>query len=258
MFAFIINGNSSGGGGGGAAYTYTISSDTNGIELWDAIVADNGGTAPTQTNIEVIVDSGVTIGAVSNAVPTNYAINVSSDFDDNSKSLTITNNGYISGFGGDGGSWDYTAPGNGGNGGAGISFSSSATLINNGTIAGGGGGGGGNTGETYEAESFSVFYADGGGGAGVPAGSAGNAYSGQPPQGYTTYGAFDGTKTSGGLANPGVDPQDGPGGNGGNPGQNGESVVTVSSGGTAGPPYQVLSVTVTVENNGNIYGTPIT
>lgn len=254
MFGFIINGNSSGGGGGGSAYTYTISSDASGVNLWNAVVADNNGSVPSETNIEVIIDSGVTIGAVDNTQGTNYAINVDLNFAINGKNLTITNNGYIGGFGGKGGMWDSAAPGNGQNGGCGINFASSATLINNGTIAGGGGGGGANVGETIEPQSSYVFYADGGGGAGVPAGSAGGGYSIDPNH----FGANDGTKTAGGLANQGVDTADGRAGNGGNPGIDGQSIFGAGQGGSGGPPYQVLSGTVTVTNNGSILGTPTT
>ena len=234
-------------------YYYSISSDTNGVDLWADIVAENGGI-PSQSNIQVTIQSGVTVGAVSNASATNYAIDVSTDFDSNSKTLTIINNGYISGVGGNGGAYDALTPGDGGNGGIALFFESDATLINNGTIAGGGGGGGGNT-EYYSEPGSSIrFYSDGGGGAGVPAGTAGGGYPSDP----NYYGASDGTKTTGGNAALGL-LGDEKGGDGGNRGQDGEDTFGgTSSGGSAGAPYSASGVTVAFTNNGEVYGTAIT
>jgi len=250
MFAHIISGAESAAN----VYYYTISASANGIDLWADIVADNGGVAPSQSTIEVTINSGVEIGAVDNTSGTNYAIDIDSNFA--SKTLKIFNNGYISGFGGDGGEWDDGITNNpiGKNGGCGINFDSGGTVTveNTGTIAGGGGGGGGNTG-TFSDSSFD-YYADGGGGAGIPAGSAGGGY----PLG-SSFGASNGTKTQGGLRSLGVPDNADPGGNGGNLGVAGVSPVGGSNGGNAGPPYQVISGTVTVTNSGSgtVIGNPI-
>lgn len=248
MFAHIIPG----GLPATSTFYHTITSNVNGINLWSVVVAANGGSTPSQGNIEVTINAGVEIGAVDNTSGTNYAIDVPSDFASNSKTLTIINNGYVGGFGGNGGEYDVSVPGNGGNGGTAINFNSNATLINNGTLAGGGGGGGGNTGVTTEP--FIEYYSDGGGGAGLPAGTAGGGYSAS--QGYTAYGANNGTRDAGGLAQLGVDPDDGPGGNGGNPGQAGQNGGT--TGGAAGYPYQEnTGITVTFTNSGTVYGSPL-
>lgn len=83
---------------------------------------------------DIVVNSGVEIGATSTG---NYALQAPSGL---SGSLSITNNGTISGAGG---------AANGGAGGDACYFASSVTFINNGTIRGGGGGGGlGGTGGT--------------------------------------------------------------------------------------------------------------
>lgn len=250
MFAHIIPSAAS----ASSTYYYTISANDTGVDLWADIVADNGGVAPSQSIINVTINAGVEIGAVDNTVATNYAIDVNSNF--SGKTLVINNNGYIGGFGGDGGYYDAFAPSTGDNGGCGINFNSGGTVnvFNSGTIAGGGGGGGGNSGFTIEPGA--TFYSDGGGGAGIPAGSAGGGY----PIVATNYGASDGTKTNGGLASLGVEPDEGPGGDGGNRGQAGSNAFGGANGGSAGPPYQVISGTVTVTNTGSgtVIGTPIT
>lgn len=243
-----------GGGGTGGTYYYTINSNANGIELWDDIIAENGGI-PTEDNIYVTINSGVDIGAINNSSATNYALNVSGDFASNSKTLTIENNGYISGFGGDGGQYE-TPPSliyaDGQDGGVGISFSSNATLINTstGVIAGGGGGGAGGNGSTVE-PSF-TFYGDGAGGAGLPPGEPG--YGDYNPLDSTQIGANDNaTKTAGGTSEVGVSPDAPRGGDGGNPGQPG-GTNSDASGGSAGYAYQTVGVTVNVTNNGSIFG----
>ena len=83
---------------------------------------------------DIVINSGVEIGATSTS---NYALQAPSGL---SGSLSITNNGTISGAGG---------AANGGTGGDACYFASSVTFINNGTIrAGGGGGGAGGSGGT--------------------------------------------------------------------------------------------------------------
>ena len=231
-----------------STYFYTISANDDGIDLWSDIVADNGGSTPSQNNIQVTIESGVEIGAVDNTSGTNYAIDVTDDFATNSKTLTIINNGYVGGFGGDGAEYDVSVPGNGGNGGTAINFNSNATLINNGTLAGGGGGGGGNTTTESEPGGY-TFYSDGGGGAGLPAGSAGGGYTPGP----LAEGASNGTRDSGGFATFGIEDS---GGNGGNPGIAGQN--SGASGGAAGYPYQENSgISVTFTNNGTMYGSPL-
>ena len=247
MFAHIISGAES----AASIYYYTISANDNGVDLWADIIAANGGT-PAQSTIQVTINAGVEIGAVSNSSPTNYALDVSNDFATNGKTLVIINNGYIGGFGGDGGEFDVSlvSATAGQNGGVGINFDSPATLINNGTIAGGGGGGGGNTGSSTEPGGPN-FYADGGGGAGLPPGSAGGGYLADP----NNFGASDGTKTNGGLASLAILGDEDPGGNGGNRGQAGVSPPTGKAGGAAGYSYQLGSlITVNYSGSGSLIG----
>ena len=251
MFAHIISGAES----AASIYYYTISASANGIDLWADILADNGNVPPAQSTIEVTINSGVEIGAVDNTSGLNYAIDIDSNFA--SKTLKIFNNGYISGFGGNGGEWDDGNSNNpiGKNGGCGINCASGGTVIieNTGTIAGGGGGGGGNTGTFSEISTD--YYADGGGGAGLPAGSAGGGY----PAGSSA-GASNGTKTQGGLRSLAIDDNTDPGGNGGNRGQAGVTPPTGSNGGNAGPPYQAVNnttVIVTNSGSGTVIGNPI-
>lgn len=253
MFAHLITSTDS----LSSTYFYTISANDNGIDLWADIVTDNGGSAPSQNNIQVTIESGVEIGAVGNTLSTNYAIDVDENFA--GKTLTIINNGYVGGFGGDGGEYDTDLIlSDGQNGGCAINFdandsSFSVNLINNGTIAGGGGGGAGNSGTTSE-PGF-TFYSDGGGGAGLPAGSAGGGYT--PSE--STGGASDGTRDSGGIASLGVSPDDGPGGNGGNPGAAGQNAG--GTGGNGGPPYQALNgatVNYSEGESGQLLGSQIT
>lgn len=242
MFAHIIPGAESAAN----VYYYTISASANGIDLWADILADNGNVPPAQSTIEVTINSGVEIGAVDNTSGLNYAIDADNNFA--GKTLIIKNNGYISGFGGDGGEWDASVPGAGANGGSALNLNTggSVTIINTGTIAGGGGGGGGNTGT--ETEPFGpTYHADGGGGAGIPAGSAGDGY----PAGANNLGASDGTKTQGGQRSLGVPDDQNPGGDGGNPGVAGVSPVGGASGGAPGYYYQRSSSTsVTFTNSG--------
>lgn len=237
MFSFII----SGSGSAASTYYYTITSSANGVDLWSDIVAANGGV-PSQTNIEVTINSGVEIGAVSNSSPTNYALDVSGQFASNSKNLTIINNGYIGGFGGKGGEWSASTPTDGQDGGSAINFNSNATLINNGTIAGGGGGGAGGSGSETEPGGV-TYYADGGGGAGLPAGTAGGGY----PSGGI--GASNGTKTSGGIRSLGVPDDQNPGGNGGDRGASGGTNFETSPG-AAGYSYQ-LGTNINVAYSGS-------
>jgi hypothetical protein len=115
----------------------TIGASSNGLDLWDYIDRNVTGASGYRV-FNVTVASGVRIGSNDIAVP---AFTTGSGWPSGS-TLTITNNGTITGKGGAGG--DYPS-GNGGNGGDAMKFTIDATLVNNHIIQGGGGGGGGGT-----------------------------------------------------------------------------------------------------------------
>lgn len=137
-------------------------------------------------------------------------------------SITLTNNGKIYGFGGQGAGGQFGFGGsNGSDGGNAIKAFSAITINNNSgaTVAGGGGGGGGGAGQ------FEPPQTGGGGGGGAPLGLGAQFVPGTPP-------ATDGTVTTGGTGG-GGDVNDG--GDGGNPGLVGSNASpTGSNGGGVG------------------------
>jgi hypothetical protein len=179
-----------------------ISADTNNFVLKDSVIA-KGWNLKSILKVNVIVNSGVTVGSNSSTLPSftidNFPLN---------SVINLTNNGIIQGAGGDGGiagvgASDYGT--NGKNGGDSLKVLNSVNITNNGSIWSGGGGGGGARGINGETTP------NGGGGAG------------------TIVGTPDGTKTLGGIGKTfnvsmmGVSILKFKGGDGGNPGQNGKS-----------------------------------
>lgn len=128
--------------------------------------------------------------------------------------ITIVNNGYILGRGGDGGG---SGGGGGAPGGTAIYTATTVTINNTGTIAGGGGGGGaGQTGDNYSS---------GGGGGGAPFGANGGSsyYSGGSSSTISTAGIADMTMSNLPYGGYGIDRWGCAGGNGGGWGQAGIS-----------------------------------
>jgi hypothetical protein len=172
--------------------------------------------------------------------------------------LTIVNNGWIVGRGGDGGRGAYYgAPALAGEqGGTAIRASTSFTLYNDGTIqGGGGGGGGGGTGDNYSS---------GGGGGGAPFGlqGAGSYYTGGTAATAFDAGISPKSLDYGAIAGDGGDTGYGqdrwgyPGGNGGNSGLAGDSgtagwIYGPGAAGAAGAAY-ILTLGATVTNIPNI------
>jgi hypothetical protein len=194
----------------------------------------------------VSISSAVIFSSTSTGTP---AFNIGSTQWPSGATVTITNNGYIQGKGGDGGAYDAGTPQDGEDGGTGLLFSStlgaSQTFVNNNRVSGGGGGGGGGGDSESRPTGFgnltSRYYANGGGGAGF--GSAGAA--------PTFRGAEDGTLSSGGKAVPGL--ESGDGGNRGSAGDSGDA----SSGGSAGAAVDRASSGGTYTNNANTDGSII-
>jgi hypothetical protein len=115
-----------------------ISADTNNFVLKDALITKGwNGVLPVKVN--VIVNSGVTIGSNSSTLP---SFKVDSFL--TGSVINLTNNGTIVGRGGNGGDRVYGGNGeNGLNGGDAINILYLINISNNGIIGGGGGGGGG-------------------------------------------------------------------------------------------------------------------
>lgn len=119
----------------------------------------SAGSPSVPTNVQVTVNSGVIVGSVTGG--TDYAMYTGAGWAAGS-TITIINNGYIQGIGGNGGSSGYgaVAPGAGGAGGDAILLSWPVNIGNNGYIYGGGGGGGAGFNITF------TGYGGGGGGGG--------------------------------------------------------------------------------------------
>jgi hypothetical protein len=124
---------------------------------------------PGLTDISVLVNPGVYVGSNVAGVP---AMSVPSSFS-GGDTVSITNNGFIYGRGGQGGNGESLPGQPGAIGDTGLFVNSPATVFNYGEISGGGGGGGG--GAIY-IPNKGPFYPGGGGGGG--AGFAGGGSNG--------------------------------------------------------------------------------
>ena len=238
--------------GTSAAFTFGINSSTTNANL--RTLAINAGWNQSLPLVAVISNS-VYITSTSTGTP---ALTVNGSFPGG---VTLTNNGFIIGKGGNGGrGWgldDVSYPGGGG--GTAIAVSVALTFANNGTLAGGGGGGGGggmqfaNNG-TCCCPNYG-YYGGGGGGGGASTftpSSGGGGGSGN--NGYGDPGGT-GTFNSAGAGGDGSDPLCPNGGNGGAWGSSGST----GEGGNAGDPGGGGSAGYSVTGNGNIswlaYGT---
>ena len=208
--------------------SYTISSPTQNLNLLTYATSPSR-PAPTRYtagtpgySIEFTISPGVVVGS---AATGQDALVTSSDSPTGwhpDVTLSLINQGTISGAGGDGGNgglFPSIPAGDGGDGGDGLVAQRSITIDNNSTIAGGGGGGGGGGGTFVPG--FTPFSGGaGGGGAGQSVGAPG-------PSGATL--------TTGGT---GATAGGGDGGDGGNAGSAGQAGVTstqaAGAGGAAG------------------------
>jgi hypothetical protein len=144
-----------------------ISSSTHNYNVLTA--AQSAGYIAGITDLTVTVNNGINVGSTSTATPA-FTISGFASGD----TVSIVNNGYIVGRGGNGGTQNT----NGNNGGNAMVVSYSTSITNNGTIAGGGGGGAGSADEGSEGG-----YGGGGGagydpGSGVDGGSNGTLTTG--------------------------------------------------------------------------------
>jgi len=225
----------------------TISSDTNGYDVWSN-VSGNPSYIAGKTQVTVTVNPGVVVGASSTG---DYAMLVPSSFSPGD-TVSIVNQGSIvgaGGAGGNGGNSGANSPGSpGGTGGQALYVNRPTTVTNNGTIGSGGGGGGGGGGGYF----LNARYSTGGGGGGgggagrvTAAGGSGGARGGTN-QSTPGGGGNPGSANSGGNGGGGgfgFTFMGGPGGSGGglgSPGNNGATggnygpVIPAGSGGGRG------------------------
>jgi hypothetical protein len=214
--------------------TVTRTTTGNSINVYSA-VAPNPAYVAGATNVTYKINPGVTIG--SPAIGTN-SITVPASFA-SGDSVSIVNNGYIAGKGGNGGATTPTQGQVGQTGGNALRLYRPTSITNSGVIAGGGGGGGASNvvtgynfkpgyGQAIIQGQFQVAGASGGGGAGRNVGQGGLQVS-------TGTRAGNGSSTTGGAGRPRVTNgsyYSGKGGNGGNRGVNGQASENGSTPGT--------------------------
>jgi len=194
----------------------TISTDTLNYDVY----TNRGPTyVAGLSDITVTIDAPVVVGSAS--IPT-YAFSIPSEFDP-ADTITVINNGIITGAGGAGGAGGRTLPATGaptngipgGSGGSAVFAAVPVVITNNGTLAGGGGGGGG-AGGYFDRITFPTPGGDpgdittrtwrrsgsgGGGGQGLNGGALGLAGSPSPAIGLP---GSDGTVLAAGVGGAGV------------------------------------------------------
>lgn len=218
MFHTLMFPTDASGSASGAVYAATVTGSFRNFDLWGYLSSIEGAALSDYGTFNITLDSSCQIGSNSTA---SYAFTTGAGWPTGA-ALTITNDGYIAGRGGDGGANEF----DGGDGGNAIVFTLDATLTNNGTIGGGGGGGGAGAAETAPNA--------GGGGAGLASGVRGGI------------GAHNGGLYLGGAGSV-------TGGDGGDLGQPGEA-GTFGAGGAAGDAIDCDGFSVTINNNGTISG----
>jgi hypothetical protein len=222
------------GASGSTPVNLTISANTtSGYNLLTA--AQSAGYVAGSSTITLTINSGVYVG--SPASGTSYAITISGFT--SGDVISIVNNGYIYGRGGDGGyGGSYVSPYQNGEpgdtGGRAIYTDFATSITNNGIIAGGGGGGGG--GGLFRIGTKNPTYSGGGGGGGGQGyGNSSGGDAGVSPDIYRY-----GTAGTGGTL-----------GSAGNAG--GSATYAGGAGGVAGY-YIVGNSYVTWDTTGTVYG----
>jgi len=201
-------------------FAFVISSNENNWSLDAELSA--AGYSSGEIDITITIDSGVLVGTASTGTA-----GMILQAQEGASTISLTNNGTISGAGGaggNGGAAGYSAPTIGQSGGTALSVAHATTLVNNGEMRGGGGGGGGGAGATHGGTcSGQVNGAGGGGGTGYGNSANTNGSSGSNSTGGGTggndcpYRALSAT-----------------GGNGGNGGGKGAAGSTGGNGSTIG------------------------
>lgn len=213
------------------AFTFTISSNQTNANL--ATLATSAGWNGTAA-LTATINSGVYISSNSTATP---ALTVNGSFPNG---VTLINNGYIVGMGGNGGSgasnggYVYGNGMAGSSGGLALSVSSAVTINNtSGTIAGGGGGGGG--GGAYLGAPCTPSRLGGAGGGGRSSNAANSTGGYAYGIGYAGSGTVSSAGSGiNGLAENGAGAPATTGGNGGGWGSSGSSGTSPYYAGGAG------------------------
>ena len=226
--------------------SYTISSPTQNLNLLTYATSPSR-PAPTRYtagtpgySIEFTISPGVVVGS---AATGQDALVTSSDSPTGwhpDVTLSLINQGTISGAGGDGGNGGFhpsVPAGDGGDGGDGLVAQRSITIDNNSTIAGGGGGGGGGGG------TFTPFAPLSGGSGG---GGAGQSVGAPAPSGATLTTGGTGATAGGGDG--------GDGGNAGSAGQAGVSSTQPAGAGGAAGAYARGTSNITWQSTGTRQG----
>ncbi len=214
-------------------FTYTISASVANLNLATGATAAGWDGS---SNLIVVINSGVYVYSTSTG---SAALTVNGSFP---AGVTLTNNGFITGMGGNGGvggiGSQVTPGGVGLAGGLALAVSSAITINNtSGTVAGGGGGGGGGTG------SNAAYQTRGGGGGGGGRTGLSNSAGGAGGVGVNVSGGAGGAGTNsaagaagiGGVSGASRGSNGGAGGNWGSTGASSESFqLPVQAGGAAG------------------------
>jgi hypothetical protein len=206
----------------------------------------SGWNGSSKASVDVVVGSGVVVGSNTTSA---YAMDTGAAGWPGPSTITVINNGYIIGHGGNGGKGgdEPGASGSGTDGGPALLARRPMRLENaSGIVGGGGGGGGGGNGASGSAVLFgsTVFYRNAGGAGGggrtanspTSGGAGGNATG--PGNKYDTQPGNPGTFAGAGLGKAGQDKgpksasDGGPGGNWGSAGVPGSPAG--SAGGAAG------------------------
>ena len=209
------------GYGKSSEFAFAIASNQTNANL--ATLATNAGWNGS-SKLVATINSGIYL---SSSATNTAALTVNGAFPGG---VSLTNNGFIVGRGGNGGAGrSITFPfygsitGSGGGagaaGGLALSVSSAISITNNGTVAGGGGGGGGGRAGSDTGDGWSVLLGSGGGGGGRSsnAGNSSGGGGGSASSGYGT--ARPGPGGAGGAGT--VSSQGGGGGGGARTGGNG-------------------------------------
>lgn len=207
-------------------YKISISANTRNINVSDLLIAQ-GVTDPSAKACVIIitVESGIIVGSANTSTP---ALIIPNTINARTK-ISIINNGYIVGAGGNGsGFLSYTTyPG-----GPAIQTSHTVSITNNGIIGGGGGGG-----AAHVYNNGYRFGGAGGGGAGdIPGVSLSSTYYNYGDGWGGGNGGATGTLLTGGVAGEAANDNGGgtaPGGNGGDLGQYGQGAQHAVGGGAA-------------------------
>lgn len=138
-------------------FSFTIAANQTNANLRTLAVSAGWNQA---SNVSATINGGIYISSNGTGTP---ALTVNGSFP---AGVTLTNNGFIVGAGGNGGK-GYSNGAAGAAGGTALSVSTAISITNNGTVAGGGGGGGGGmgAGSTPTKDGF-AWWAGGGGGGG--------------------------------------------------------------------------------------------